>query len=32
VEDGWDGVRFIDAVLASSANNSAWTRLKSSLS
>jgi predicted dehydrogenase len=32
VEDGWDGVRFIDAVLASSEGNSAWTPLKRSLS
>jgi predicted dehydrogenase len=27
VEDGWDGVRFIEAVLASSERNSSWTRL-----
>jgi predicted dehydrogenase len=28
VVDGWDGVRFIEAVLGSSDGNSAWTQLK----
>lgn len=32
VENGWDGVRFVEAVLRSSEANSAWTSLKGSRS